>query len=142
MDGFVSLSAEECLGVLGRQRVAHVAISHHALPAIVTVDYAMDGQVPVFRTRHDSMLAKACLDTVVAFAVNDDPARTADGATVLIVGVASAVTDLARLRALGFPARGGGNVRYAFRTVRSGTMTGRREFSSESPRETDDVLRH
>jgi hypothetical protein len=88
----------------------------------------MDGSAPVFPTRRGSVLAKACVDAVVAFAVDDSPAGKTNGTSVLIVGMASALTDGARLRRLGFavqndsPERGD-----VFVTIAAGTIAGQRE---------------
>jgi nitroimidazol reductase NimA-like FMN-containing flavoprotein (pyridoxamine 5'-phosphate oxidase superfamily) len=132
MDGFVSLSAEECLRVLRSQRVARVAVSHHALPAIASVGYVMDGSAPVFRARRGSVLARACLNAVVAFAVDDSPAGNTNGTSVLIVGMANAVTDSPRLRALGFAVQSDTEGRDVFLTIADGTIAGHREQSPDS----------
>jgi hypothetical protein len=131
MEGFVSLSAEECLRVLRGQRVARVAVSHHALPAIASVAYVMDGSAPVFPTRRGSVLAKACLDAVIAFAVDDSPAGNPNGTSVLIVGVANAITDTLRLRTLGFAVESDTTDRGdIFVTIPAGTITGHRETAT------------
>jgi hypothetical protein len=125
MDGFSTLSTEECLRVLRGQRVARVAVSHRALPAIASVVYAMDGATPVFRAPRDGTLAKACLDAVVAFAVDDSPAGDTNGASVLVVGVGAPVIDRERLRELGFGAHS--DLGDDFVAIPAGVMTGQCE---------------
>jgi hypothetical protein len=128
MDRFVTLSTEQCLHVLRGQRVARVAVSHRALPAIASVNYAMDGDAPVFRAPRDGMLAKACVDAVVAFGVDDSPAGSTNGSTVLVVGVAAPMLNRERLSELGFDTqREDGEPRDVFVAIPAGVITGQRE---------------
>jgi uncharacterized protein len=134
VDRFVTLSAGECLEVLRGQRVARVAVTHRALPAIFSVIYVMDGEVPVFRTPRDGVLEKACVGAVVALGVDDSPTDSTNGASVLVVGVGTPITDRARLRELGFnPRDDDRGLRGAFVAIPSGVMTGQREAQPRLP---------
>jgi hypothetical protein len=134
MDGFVTLSTEECLHVLREQRVARVAVSHRALPAIASVVYAMDGDAPVFRAPRDGMLAKACLNAIVAFAVDDSPAGNTNGASVLVVGMGAAMINRERLLELGFDGYGDdGDIPDIFVAIPAGVMSGQRAAPAHAP---------
>jgi nitroimidazol reductase NimA-like FMN-containing flavoprotein (pyridoxamine 5'-phosphate oxidase superfamily) len=82
------LSYDECLRRLDASAVGRVAITEHALPAIVPVNYLrIDGNL-VFRTDPNGMLAHGCDGTVVAFEIDEvDPAGST-GWSVLVVGTA------------------------------------------------------
>jgi hypothetical protein len=128
MDRFVTLSTEQCLDVLRRERVARVAVSHRALPAIASVIYAMDGDAPVFRAPRDGVLAKACVNAVVALGVDDSPAGTTNGSAVLVVGLGAPMTNRERLCGLGFDTQSeDGQPRDVFVAIQAAVITGQRE---------------
>src|SRR3954452_1557471 len=94
-----TLTREQCLGKLRVAPVGRVAVTHKALPAVVPVNYVMQGSSIVFRTEPDGMLAHACDGTVVAFEVDDMSADGSSGWSVLVVGVAELLDGSAALRA-------------------------------------------
>jgi nitroimidazol reductase NimA-like FMN-containing flavoprotein (pyridoxamine 5'-phosphate oxidase superfamily) len=85
------LPHNECAVGLQSQRIGRIALSADALPVILPVFYAYDGDVIVFRTHAGSVLDRHCRNTVVAFEVDShDPGRRA-GWSVMAVGVANVI---------------------------------------------------
>jgi nitroimidazol reductase NimA-like FMN-containing flavoprotein (pyridoxamine 5'-phosphate oxidase superfamily) len=95
-----ALSHDECYAALAAGTVGRVAITAQALPAIVPVNYALDGHTIVFRTRPEGMLARACDGNVVAFEVDQLAHDGRTGWSVLVVGVAALLFGSGALRAL------------------------------------------
>jgi nitroimidazol reductase NimA-like FMN-containing flavoprotein (pyridoxamine 5'-phosphate oxidase superfamily) len=121
------MSRDECLTALRAHRVGRVSVTHQALPVIVPVNYVVDGQTVVFRTRSDGFLAAACRSNVIAFEIDDLADDGSTGWSVLVVGVADALADSERVRAaaLGL-ASAAGDDRDHFVRVSIGQLTGRR----------------
>jgi uncharacterized protein len=95
-----TLSGDQCLSRLSRQRIGRVSLSKHALPIIVPVDYARDGDSIVFRARHHSMLAQACDKAVIAFEVDEFSPASDTGWSVQVVGIATLLAENERSHAL------------------------------------------
>ncbi len=97
------LSREECLGLLGSVHVGRVGLSMGALPVVLPVNFALDGDSVVFRTGEGAKHEAAVSNTVVAFEADHvDPVHHS-GWSVLVTGVANLVTEMtevARLAAL------------------------------------------
>src|SRR4051812_25913085 len=66
-----TLPDEECRRLLAAGKVGRVSVTSDALPVIAPVNYVLDGNTIVFRTRHDGMLARACQDAVIAFEIDE-----------------------------------------------------------------------
>jgi uncharacterized protein len=79
---------QQCLQHLADQSVGRVAVTAQALPAIIPVNYTLQGDHVVFRTTADGMLARFCDSNVVAFEVDNVAADGSKGWSVLVVGVA------------------------------------------------------
>ena len=94
-----ALSREDCLAMLADHSVGRIAVTSHALPVIVPVNYALSGHTVVFRTEPGGMLARACADAVVAFEVDELARDGSSGRSVLVVGVATLLTGSQALRA-------------------------------------------
>jgi hypothetical protein len=80
-----------------------VAISSAALPAIETVDFALDGDSVVFDAAAGSRLAAATENAVVAFQADSHGTGDEVEWSVVVVGLSRRVTDpveIARVRAL------------------------------------------
>lgn len=93
MGALQTLTYDECLRRLDAGGVGRVAITEHALPAIVPVNFVRSGLRIVFRTEPGGMLAHGCDRTVVAFEIDGvDPSGRA-GWSVLVVGPAELVDD-------------------------------------------------
>ena len=95
-----ALTRDECLEHLRVGTIGRIAVTDHALPAIVPVNYVLMGNVIVFRTDPGGMLARACDDAVVAFEVDQVQPDGMSGWSVLVVGVARQVHGSAELRAV------------------------------------------
>jgi nitroimidazol reductase NimA-like FMN-containing flavoprotein (pyridoxamine 5'-phosphate oxidase superfamily) len=84
-----TLTGDQCLSRLSGKRIGRVSVSKDALPIIVPVDYARDGNSIVFRARQHSMLAAACDKAVIAFEVDEFSTSSASGWSVQVVGMAT-----------------------------------------------------
>jgi nitroimidazol reductase NimA-like FMN-containing flavoprotein (pyridoxamine 5'-phosphate oxidase superfamily) len=82
------LTYDDCLRRLDAGGVGRVAITEHALPAIVPVNFVRSGPRILFRTGPDGMLAHGCDGTVVAFEIDGVDPDGAAGWSVLVVGTA------------------------------------------------------
>jgi nitroimidazol reductase NimA-like FMN-containing flavoprotein (pyridoxamine 5'-phosphate oxidase superfamily) len=88
MSALERLSAAECWSILAKQVVGRVAFTEHAQPAILPVDYSLDGERVVLRCGHESVAAN--LDgQVVAFEVGDVDGPAGERRTVVVTGKAS-----------------------------------------------------
>src|SRR4051812_18787454 len=96
----VELDRAECLRLLGRASIGRIGIHWNALPTVLPVTFALDGDSVVFRTGDGSKLAAAVAGAVVAFEADDIDPIYHEGWSVVVTGVAQRVTDpvdLARL---------------------------------------------
>lgn len=82
------LSYDECVRRLDAGGVGRVAVTEHALPAIVPVNFVMSGAGILFRTEPGGMLAHGCDGTIVAFEIDGVEADGSGGWSVLVVGTA------------------------------------------------------
>ncbi|MFI5688029.1 pyridoxamine 5'-phosphate oxidase family protein [Streptomyces sp. NPDC051636] len=93
-DGFRELDRQECLRRLTRVPVGRVVHTRHALPAVLPVNFCLDGDGAVLlRTSAESELARAVHDAVVAFEVDEVDAARSSGWSVVVTGRATVVTD-------------------------------------------------
>lgn len=96
----MELNRSECLALLATAVIGRIVFTEHALPAAQPVNFFLDGEEVIFRTRGGGQLAAALNHTVVAFqADNIDPA-TDTGWSVCGVGEAYEIVDPARLTEL------------------------------------------
>jgi uncharacterized protein len=122
-----TLTREDCLRALSTASVGRIAITAQALPAIVPVNYTLDGRAIVFRTRMDGMLARACDGNVVAFEVDQMAHDGRTGWSVLVVGVAALVSGSDALRAVQLNlASAAGEDKDQFVSIAIGRISGRR----------------
>jgi nitroimidazol reductase NimA-like FMN-containing flavoprotein (pyridoxamine 5'-phosphate oxidase superfamily) len=122
-----TLSRTECLQALRSGPVGRVAITAQALPAIVPVNYVLDGHSVVFRTRTNGMLARACDGSVVAFEVDRHAHDGRTGWSVLVVGVGRLLAGSEALRALELNlSSAAGEDRDQFVSIPTGRISGRR----------------
>jgi uncharacterized protein len=91
------LNRDECLALLGSVPVGRVAITDQALPAILPVNFVLDGSDVIIRSVSGSKLAAATRGAVVAFEADAYDPIQRTGWSVLIVGVARHVTDPAEV---------------------------------------------
>lgn len=102
MDGheLVELDRAECLALLARGLIGRVVFTDRAMPTVQPVNYLLDREEIVFRTRNGSKLAAASRNAVVAFEVDDIDLETRTGWSVVGVGAAYEVSDPGRLAGL------------------------------------------
>ncbi len=95
------LTYDECLRRLDVGSVGRVAITEHAMPAVVPVNYLRAGSQILFRTEPGGMLARGCNGSVVAFEIDGIDQHGIAGWSVLVVGTASLLDDGAAAQAGG-----------------------------------------
>ncbi|HZR13442.1 MAG TPA: pyridoxamine 5'-phosphate oxidase family protein [Acidimicrobiia bacterium] len=97
------LSRDECMALLETASVGRVGVSVGAIPAVLPVNYVVDGDTVVFRTVPGTKLDAALTNAVVAFEADSFDGERESGWSVLVRGVAREITDetaLARVRRL------------------------------------------
>lgn len=102
-DGLEVLDRAECLRLLEGRIVGRIAGTFGALPVVVPVRYAMDGESIVLETGRSTTLGFATAGAVVAFEVDNLHEHGHSGWTVMVTGVAEEIPDgpeLERLRSL------------------------------------------
>jgi nitroimidazol reductase NimA-like FMN-containing flavoprotein (pyridoxamine 5'-phosphate oxidase superfamily) len=102
-DGLEVLDRAECLRLLAGAAVGRIAGTSGALPVVLPVGFALDGDCIVVETGRGTTLDSATSDSVVAFEVDNLHERGHSGWTVMVTGVAEEVTDegeISRLRRL------------------------------------------
>lgn len=103
-NGLEILDTEECLSLLRHGQIGRISTSLRALPVVLPVTYAMDGDTIVFRSSVGTKFHAATRNAVVAFEIDDFDPVTRQGWSVMVVGEASEVTDpdeIARVDGLG-----------------------------------------
>ncbi|MFF8939311.1 pyridoxamine 5'-phosphate oxidase family protein [Streptomyces paradoxus] len=100
-DGFHELGRRECLRRLAMAPVGRIVYTRQALPAVLPVNFGLDGEgAVVLRTSAASELVRAIDGAVVAFEADDvDPVRHS-GWSVVVTGAAVVVTDPAEYERL------------------------------------------
>ena len=86
------LTYDECLELLASHEVGRVAVVVEGQPTIFPVNYALDGDLVVFRTAPGTKLTYASLDKV-AFEIDEIDARTHEGWSVVVAGVGRELTN-------------------------------------------------
>jgi nitroimidazol reductase NimA-like FMN-containing flavoprotein (pyridoxamine 5'-phosphate oxidase superfamily) len=94
-NGLELLDEAQCRQLLHEGMVGRVGLSRHALPVIVPVNYAMIDEQITFWSAPGMKLDAARARTVVAFEVDRFDEIRRLGWSVLVVGVAREVDDLA-----------------------------------------------
>ena len=96
--GFDELLRDECLELLATRSVGRVAVVRHVLPepmpAILPVNYLLDGTGVVMRTAVSTVLADAAhTGAMVAFEADDLDEHARTGWSVTVTGPIQAVQD-------------------------------------------------
>ncbi|MGW3420374.1 pyridoxamine 5'-phosphate oxidase family protein [Streptomyces phaeochromogenes] len=100
-DGFRELDRQGCLRLLAGAPVGRIVHTRHALPAVLPVNFALDGDSAVLLcTAADSELSRAVDGVVVAFEADEVDAVAQSGWSVVITGHATVVTDVTEHRRL------------------------------------------
>jgi uncharacterized protein len=124
------LDAAECRRLLAEHHLGRLAMVDDRGPVVFPVNYAVDRDMPVFRTDPGTKLDAAEEAASVAFEVDAADEATRTGWSVVVRGTLTEVTDpadLERLRALPlYPWAPGEKARYL--RVRPVKVTGRRIF--------------
>ena len=122
-----ALPDADCRRLLAAGKVGRVSVTSDALPVIAPVNYVLDGNTIVFRTRRDGMLARACQDAVIAFEIDELAPDGSGGWSVNIVGIATVLEPNEDVRALSLGlVSAAGTDRDAFIRLRLGLVSGRR----------------
>lgn len=87
------LTRSECMELLGQATVGRVAVSIDALPAVFPVRFGLFDRSVLLRTILGSRLDTATVGAVVAFQADDFQLEGTAGWSVLLQGMASAITD-------------------------------------------------
>lgn len=96
----VELGRGECLRLLAAGVIGRVVVTDAALPDVHQVNYRLDDEEVIFRTRNGSKLAAAARNAVVGFQIDHHDISTQSGWSVLGIGHAYEILDPARLREL------------------------------------------
>ena len=102
-DGLEVLDRAECLRLLEGAAVGRIAGTSGALPVVLPVGYALDGDFIVVETGRGTTLDFATSGSVVAFEVDNLHERGHSGWTVMVTGVAEEVVaedEVRRVRSL------------------------------------------
>lgn len=122
------LSRQECLAHLASGGVGRFVFLEGRGPVAVPVNFVLDGEDIVFRTRARSNLASRALQFRTSFEVDHLDPDSREGWSVLVSGQAAPVTDpieQRRLRTRGAQPWAGGR-RAAFYRLTPAEITGRR----------------
>jgi uncharacterized protein len=93
-DGFRELDRQECLRLMAKVPVGRIVHTRHALPAVLPVNFCLDGDdAVVMCTSATSELARAVDGTVVAFEADEVDAASHSGRSVVVAVPATVVTD-------------------------------------------------
>lgn len=96
-NGLQVLTRTECLDLLRTAVIGRVGCSSGALPTVLPVNFVVDGESVVIRTTSGSKLEAATRHAVVAFEADEIDPVYHGGWSVVLTGVASAITDEAEL---------------------------------------------
>ncbi len=93
-DGFRELDRQECVRLLVQVPVGRIVYTRQALPAVLPVNFCLDGDGAVLlRTSASSELVSALDGAVVAFEADEVDAAARSGWSVVVTGAATLVTD-------------------------------------------------
>lgn len=90
-----AVDREECVHLLGTQRVGRIAFINGGAPDVLPVNYVVDGEAIVFATAAGTKLSAAERGPV-AFEVDWTDAASHTGWSVVVRGLAQEITDLDR----------------------------------------------
>lgn len=118
-----------CLEKLESASVGRLGVSVDALPVVLPVNFAVDGDSIIIRTSPGTKLSSAINEAVVAFEIDEYDAETNRGWSVMVQGTAREITTKARLeraRALPLPPLTPDGTDDRFMEVYMEIVTGRR----------------
>ncbi|GGT61622.1 hypothetical protein GCM10010207_71560 [Streptomyces atratus] len=124
----LELGPQECHRLLSTHGVGRIGVTTDDGPAIVPVNYVVDGDRISYRCAHNTLPATAA-DHPVAFEVDHIDEALSQGWSVLLVGRAATVTDpeaSRRLDELAYTTPWAGGPRNVWLTITPTRVTGRR----------------
>ena len=92
-NGLEVLDREQCLSLLSYATIGRIGLSSGALPMVLPVNFHFDGDRILIRSGEGTKLDAALRGNVVAFEVDDFDALDHHGWSVVVTGVATAITD-------------------------------------------------
>ena len=96
-NGLEVLDREECLRLLRATTVGRVGLTTGALPTVLPVNFAVDGDRILIRTGSGSKLDAAMHNAVVAFEVDSFDPLYHSGWSVVVTGMTREITEPAEL---------------------------------------------
>jgi uncharacterized protein len=102
-NGLEMLDREECVRLLGQVHLGRVAVTTEALPVVLPVNFALDGERVVFSSAPGTKLYVAATGAQMAFEADDVDPATRSGWSVCITGPGTVIddpTEVDRLRGL------------------------------------------
>lgn len=90
--GMEIIPRKECLRLLASRRIGRLGFVVDGQPMVLPVNFAVDGDVVVFRTGEGTKL-EAAVGAKVAFEVDEVDEATGSGWSVVVQGVAREITD-------------------------------------------------
>ncbi|MCX5338764.1 helix-turn-helix domain-containing protein [Streptomyces atratus] len=124
----LELGPQDCRRLLSTHGVGRIGVTRDDGPAILPVNYVVDGDRIAYRTAHNTLPATAA-DHPVAFEVDHIDEALSQGWSVLLVGTAATITDpeaARRLDELAYTTPWAGGPRNVWLTITPTRMTGRR----------------
>jgi nitroimidazol reductase NimA-like FMN-containing flavoprotein (pyridoxamine 5'-phosphate oxidase superfamily) len=97
--GLEVLGRDECLRLLASATLGRIGFTSGALPAVLPVNFCLDGERILVRTGRGSRLDAALQNAVVAFEVDEFDPIHHSGWSVAVTGVATEVGDPTELDA-------------------------------------------
>ena len=99
-NGLEVLTRAECMHLLAAGHFGRIALTSQALPLVLPVNYALDGQDIVIRTHPGTKLEAATRHAVVAFEIDDIDPLYHSGWSVVAQGIARAIDSPAEVARL------------------------------------------
>jgi len=97
--GLEVLDRDECLRLMASATLGRIGFTSGALPAVLPVNFYLDGERILVRTGRGSQLDAALQNAVVAFEVDEFDPIDNSGWSVAVTGVATEVSDPTELDA-------------------------------------------
>jgi nitroimidazol reductase NimA-like FMN-containing flavoprotein (pyridoxamine 5'-phosphate oxidase superfamily) len=99
-NGFEVLGRDECFALLRSAEVGRIGLSMSALPVVLPVNFAVDGDRLVVRTAVGSKLDAALGGAVVAFEADHIDSASGEAWSVLVRGSSAVLSDPADIASL------------------------------------------
>lgn len=91
--GLEILEREDCLALISSTTIGRIVFTASALPAVLPITFAFDGESIVFKTGAQTRLAAAGTGGVVAFEVDEVDQVTLTGWSVVVTGRLTTIRD-------------------------------------------------